>query len=346
MKSILKYIRLSMACIAATAFVASCDTDVESVDINNPGVDNQNPGLYQNYLANLRTYKKAPHKVAFGWFDNSDKVPCSQGKHIHSVPDSLDYIVLDYPDNLAAFELAEMNEVREKKGTKVLFEINFEGIKVQYDNEKKDFEAENEDPTKEFPALNSYLVDTVSAKLALVEKYNYDGVIMAFNGKLTTFMTEAEKAEFIAQQNIFIGIANDWADRHANKELILMGKPQNILTKEVFDKAKYLILPAQSEISASGLTYLALKALEEGVPTDRFVALVNAPSLDPSDTKTGYWGKVVAINGAARWAAAEYKGFVPAGIGIKGMNNDYYNSAFTYPNVRTAISIINPNAKN
>ena len=38
MKSILKYIRLSMACIAATAFVASCDTDVESIDINNPGV--------------------------------------------------------------------------------------------------------------------------------------------------------------------------------------------------------------------------------------------------------------------------------------------------------------------
>ena len=159
-------------------------------------------------------------------------------------------------------------------------------------------------------------------------------------------MTEAEKAEFIAQQNVFIGIANDWAERHANKELLLMGKPQNILTKEVFDKAKYLILPAQSEISASALTYLALKALEEGVPTDRFVALVNAPSLDPTDTKTGYWGKEVAIKGAAKWAAAEYQGFVPAGIAIQGMSNDYYHSSFTYPNVRSAISIINPNAKN
>lgn len=98
-----------MACIAATAFVASCDTDVESIDINNPGVDNQNPGLYQDYLSHLRNYKKGSHKVAMGWFDNSDKAPNSQGKHIHSVPDSFDYIVLTNPDNLAAFELAEMN---------------------------------------------------------------------------------------------------------------------------------------------------------------------------------------------------------------------------------------------
>lgn len=92
-----------MACIAATAFVASCDTDVESIDINNPGVDNQNPGLYQDYLSHLRNYKKGPHKVAMGWFDNSDKAPNSQGKHIHSVPDSLDYIVLTNPDQPGCF---------------------------------------------------------------------------------------------------------------------------------------------------------------------------------------------------------------------------------------------------
>ncbi len=336
-----------MACIAVSAFVASCDTDVESIDIKNPGVDNQNPGLYENYLSNLRAYKKGAHKVAMGWFDNSAKAPNSQGQHIHAVPDSLDYVVLTSPDNLTERELSEIDEIRTKKGTKVVFEISFEDLKVQYDAEKQEFDDSNEDESLSFPQFNNYLVDSVKAKLSLVEKYNYDGVVMAYNGKLKIYMTEVEKMEFVGWENDFIGIAADWASRHSDKELILMGKPQNIQNTSVFDKAKYLVLPAQSEISASALTYLAQKALAEGVPSDRFVVLVTTPSLDTSDTSTGYWsGNQVAMLGAAKWAASTYADFTVAGIAIQDMRNDYYHSAFTYPNVRTAISIINPNVKN
>ncbi len=336
-----------MAIVALSAFVASCDTDVEPIDINNPGVDNQNPGLYESYLTNLRAYKKGAHKVAMGWFDNSHKTPNSQGQHIHAVPDSLDYVVLTHPDNLEAFELSEISEIRSKKGTKVLFEISFEDLKVQYDADKQDFDAANEDATKTFPQFNNYLVDSVKAKLDLVEKYNYDGVVMAYNGKLKIYMDETEKAEFIGWENDFIGIADDWATRHADKELILMGKPQNVLNTSIFSKAKYLVLPAESATSASELTYLAQKALAEGVPADRFVALVTTPSLDTSDTSTGYWtGSQVAILGAAYWAASAYADFTVAGIGITNISNDYYHSSFTYPNVRKAISIINPNVKN
>lgn len=336
-----------MACLAATAFVASCDTDVESLDINEPGINNQNPQAYANYLADLKLYKKSAHKVAMGWFDNSEKTPFSQGQHIHSVPDSLDYLVLTSPADITEAELKEMDELRQQKGIKIVYEISFEDLKYQYDEEKKAFETANEDPTQTFPMFNNYLVDSVGVKLEFCEKFNFDGIVMAYNGKLKIYMDEYEKAEFIGWENDFIGIAKDWAERHTDKELILMGKPQNIEDKTIFDLAKYLVLPAQSETSASALTYIALKAADEGVPTNKFVALVTTTSLDASDTKTGYWGsKVPAVLGAARWAAASYNDFTPAGIAIENMNNDYYHSTFTYPNVRTAISIINPNAKN
>ena len=37
--------------------MSSCDTDVEPVDINQPGIERQNPELYQRYLASIRAYK-------------------------------------------------------------------------------------------------------------------------------------------------------------------------------------------------------------------------------------------------------------------------------------------------
>lgn len=51
-----------------------------------------------------------------------------------------------------------------------------------------------------------------------MDKYNYDGVIMGFNAKLTSYLNDQEKAEAIALENVFLGISKDWKARHPNKE--------------------------------------------------------------------------------------------------------------------------------
>lgn len=339
MKPFTKYLSQATLALSLLALTASCDTDVEALDIAEPGIEQQNPELYQQYLADLRQYKQSAHRVAIGWLDNSEKLPQSQGQQIHAVPDSLDYVVLTSADVLTTRELEQIEQLRTEKGTRVVYEISFEAIQNAYD-------ALAAEEGASLPAFADFLVDSVQTRLALCERYGLDGVVMAYNGKEKMYQDDDARAELTARENDFIGMARDWAERHTDRQLLLMGKPQNIADQTVFSLASYIILPCQSETSASALTYIATKAAADGVPATKLVPLVATTSLDAADTKTGYWGDHdSAILGAARWAASTHEGFTPAGIAIDQMGRDYYNPAFTYPNVRTAISIINPTAK-
>src|SRR5574344_1355821 len=131
-------------CLLVSATFTGCSkwTDTESITINEPGIANQNSELYAQYLTKLKAYKASKHKITIGWFDNSNKLPINQAQHISAVPDSLDYISLMTPDTLTKAELDEIATLRQDKGTKVIYTINFDAIKLVYDNRAKDYEAE------------------------------------------------------------------------------------------------------------------------------------------------------------------------------------------------------------
>ena len=346
MKHIMKHITYSMLCLATAFFMTGCDTDIESVEINEPGIDTQNAELYASYLTNLKAYKASAHKAVFGWFDNSVKSPASQGQSIIAVPDSLDYLVLSNPANLNARELSEMAKIKKDKDIKALYEISIFSIRDAYDAAKQNFEEKAENSGKTFsPDFKTYLVDTVQARLALCEQFGYDGVVMAFSAKTKIYMTEAEKSEAIALENVFLGIAKDWKTRHADKMLVLSGKPQNVGDKSIFELASYVIIPCVDATNAGSVTYNMNKAAVEGVPADKLIPLVSLYSLDNTDTKTGYWGKIYAALGAARFVASEHASYKMAGLALENINNDYYHANFVYPVVRKAISIVNPTVK-
>ncbi|WP_238319212.1 hypothetical protein [Segatella baroniae] len=61
MKHIIKSLTFSTLC-AASLFLCSCDTDVEPVDINQPGIEQQNAELYQNYLTKLKLTRQVAIK--------------------------------------------------------------------------------------------------------------------------------------------------------------------------------------------------------------------------------------------------------------------------------------------
>ena len=372
MKNIIKHSLLSAACAISAFALTGCDTDVESVDINQPGIAQQNPELYKTYLSNLKAYKQSNHKVMLAGFDNSNKLPYTQAQHINAVPDSVDYVILTNPEAVNEREIKEMAEIRTEKGTKSVYTVSFDDIKLQYDTEVSEFEARNkadiadldqqladnkisqedrdakvaEIQARTYTDFKAYLADTVSLRLSYCDRFGFDGVIMSFRGKERITMTDDEKSSYSAWENMFLGMAADWAARHADKELLLQGKPQFYTDQTIFERAKYLVVPCQDASSAPGLEYCVMKAMGDGVPTSKLVPVVETTSLDSSDKATGWWsGSVYATLGAARYVATEHS-YDLAGLAVMNIQNDYYNSAFVYPHVRTAISIMNPNVKN
>lgn len=346
MKYIIQHFIHVISCFVMICFLGSCDTDIESVSITPPSIQEQNPELYAQYLSALRTYKGGKHKVSFGWFDNSKKIPSSQGQSIIAVPDSLDYLVLTHPEKLNNRELSEIKEIKENKGIHTLYEINFITIKEAYEAEKKAFEDNPNNAEKSFsPDFKTYLVDKVQKRLMLCTLFNYDGIVMTFLAKTKIYMTEKEKQTQRAHEKIFLGIAKDWKERHTEKVLVLAGKPQEVDDKEIFNLSNYIITPCLTSTSVSDVAYTLIKANVEGIPSNKLIPLVAMHSNDPADLKTGYWGKKHAAIGTANFIAQEHQAYQVAGLAIDNINNDYYQVRFVYPIIRGAISIMNPIVK-
>lgn len=340
--------------MAALVFTACSDwREVESVAMNEADIAKQNPALYAEYLKNLRSYKESQHKVVITWFDNSNKVPLSRADHTDVLPDSIDIVSLLHPENLAQFELNEMEKVRNEKGTKFVYDMNFEAIKLIYETMVADMEANTPEEGEEgasqpeIPTFVAFLVDTVNQILPLAKKYNYDGIIIGYRGKNILYMDEAEKQLYTAYEKAFIGIAEDWHGRNKDKMILFEGYPQNLLNKSVLEKSRYIIIPSADAGNSAKLTYNIMTANVEGVPSDRYIVSVETASLDKEDVRTGYWadGVTRAVTGASRWVTSNHEGYSVAGLGIKNVNNDYFNIARIYPYTRDAILMMNPSPK-
>lgn len=342
MKNNIKHIFQSVFCLSAVFLLCNCETDVENIGINEPDISRQNGELYNQYLSNLRDYKAAVHKTVVAYFDNSAKQPYSQGQTLVAAPDSIDYLVVTSPANTTEAEMVQMDELRAKKATKVLYSISFESIQSDYNALLKDFEANPDNAGKTFISFNNFLVDSVRTAFTYCSKFNYDGIVMAYQGKAKLYMTEEEKVRYTGYENDFIGIATDWVQRNTNPIIFFQGKPQNVIDQTIFSLAKYIILPCTDQTSESGMAKTVFMAAAEGVPTSKFIPMVSMTSLDATDKKMGYWGATLAVTGGARWVAAPHDGLSTAGLAIDHANNDYYHANFTYPTVRQAIGIINP----
>ena len=324
-------------------------TEMESLDMEQPNIAEQNPQLYETYIKGLKDFKNSDHKVTYVWFDNSEKTPFSRAHHIVDLPDSIDYISLMSPENLADWELAEMDEIRKEKNTKVIFTMNFDEMKLNFDNmvaDLMDQEYEEDEERPETPDFINFLVDSVTHTLSLVKEYNYDGISLAYKGKSIIHMTDKEKLVHKGYEKAFIGIAEDWKDRNQDKMIVYEGYPQNLLNKDILESCEHIILPLTFADSKQVLNYEFISAKVDNIPLDRFVIAATTASLEQADQKTGYWmDGSRALQGTAEWASAPQSGVDIAGIAIYHVSNDYFNSDKTYRYSRNAINTINPSPK-
>ena len=107
-------------------------TEPQSVEIKVPTLESQNPELYAQYLQSLREYRSSDHKVMIAKFDNVPGAPSGRAEHLNCLPDSVDYVILNNPDNLSDAMVTEMDEIRQEKGMKTMYTVSYDTIEDEY----------------------------------------------------------------------------------------------------------------------------------------------------------------------------------------------------------------------
>ena len=318
--------------MAALAVLTGCDTTVEPIGIDQPGIGEQNPELYAKYLNDLRHYKAtAGHKVTLAWFDNSSDAFYNQSDHLTALPDSIDYAVLMHPDRLTEGIQAEVAQVREDKGTQVLGHIDYTAVKEAFAGRSMDF--------------NTWLGDTVAHALSLCDKYGYDGVVVAFDGHGTENLNE-EKAQYYADlEAAMLAPVKSWLAAHPGKTFVLAGYPEAIYDKEVVDAARYVVIPGLDMWGVASLAYAIQHQAAFGSADAQYIPLVETVPLSQDETGGYFKDGTRAVLSTAQWVAG-YSGTAHvAGLGIYRAQRDYFSRERTYPNIRQAIGIMNPTTK-
>jgi hypothetical protein len=349
MKQIIKLLLL----IATAGLFAACSewTEPESLTIKTPTVETENPALYQQYLENLRNYKKTHHQLLIGVFDNSDKTFISRGMHIASVPDKVDIVSLMYGDNLTDIEREEIEGLRKDKGTRVIYTIDYDVIAAEINVAIKEAEeaaeaaaGDEEAPEIIVPDFYESLDVELDRQFSLLTKYGYDGLCLGYVD-LSTLYPDIVDVERITrvQEMLFTKLAGVSANA---KLLLFAGAPENVLDKTLLGQFEYIIVQTLSAVDIRGLDVIVGSSLQPGVPGDKVMVTAKPFSLDPTDIKTGVFADAsCAITGMAAWLKTPAS-FNKAGLVIYRINDDYYNPETDYKFTREAIEIMNPSPKN
>lgn len=340
---------------AVTAFTTSCSewTDVESLKLNSPSLEELNKQLYIDYLNDLNRYKAGEHKITVVSFLNPIEEPTKQSERLTAIPDSVDYVCLDNPDNLNMVTIAEMDQVR-KKGTQLVYKIDYSVIDEAW-----------KDSIKANPALTEadallYIANRTSDKLSISDKYNYDGIIIDYVGRSLVSLPQEALAQYNARQQAFLGKILEWKEKNKTKTLFFYGSAQYLVPENMsaLTHFEFIILRTAASTNGDDLSLQAYMALQAGmdvaagepnpVPNDRFIVAVEMPKAEDNAKVIGYWNiidsngkKTLASLGASYWMGQSSMDYTRKGVFMMNTHTDYFND--TYGTVRQVIHNMNPN---
>ena len=156
---------------AVLAVPASCSdwTTPESVSIDVPSIEEQEPGLYAEYLLRLKSFKADEHKLSLAFVENTAGVaPESQSLRLTAYPDSLDFICLAEAENLHKSYVKGISEVG-RKGTAVLYKVSYSVIESEWEA----LHPEDDGTVQQFDIVVEDFTGASKNLLAMVGNYLY-----------------------------------------------------------------------------------------------------------------------------------------------------------------------------
>lgn len=354
MKKMIKITLLATALLTSAWALSSCSdwVDPESLNLHVPSFEEQNPGLYADYLADLKQYKASDHKLTFASFDNRTGDPVKQAERLSVLPDSLDFISLINPDNLYPDVLKEIEMVR-AKGTRMIYSVDYSIIEKEWiDLLKKE---ENANLTEE--DAKAFIAKRTEEMLTFCDKYHYDGVTISYPGRSLVSLPAAELLLYSARQKTFFDVALAWYETHAGKIFSFEGNPQFLVQEnmDILTKCQYVILMTTSSKNTSEMDIAGNQAVvSTGELLNGAKFIVSVETTRPGDPNGvhGYFGtidengnKVRSAQETARWIRRSSGVFDRSGIFVTNAQYDYYDNKSIYHNIREAIGIMNPSPK-
>ena len=156
---------------AVLAVAASCSdwTTPESVSIDVPSIEEQESGLYAEYLLRLKSFKADEHKLSLAFVENPEGVaPESQSLRLTAYPDSLDFICLAEAENLHKSYVKGISEVG-RKGTAVLYKVSYSVIESEWEA----LHPEDDGTVQQFDIVVEDFTGASKNLLAMVGNYLY-----------------------------------------------------------------------------------------------------------------------------------------------------------------------------
>lgn len=234
---------------------ASCSDWTETENIDNTVLKpwEQDPALWADYTAALRSYKASEHYLSYARLHNSPSPAASEQDFMRCLPDSLDIVTLTNADNFSAYDAEDLAAMHEK-GTKVLYQVDYAARKAEFSGEA---------------TLKTYL----------------DGVIaaVAANG-LDGYSFTADPLDAAATATI---VATLSAARSDGQLLVFEGNPLSVAEA---DRAKldFVVLDTEKAENTTEVQLLVLNATGyAGIPADKLLlaAEIDAPLQDADRTE-------------------------------------------------------------
>ena len=357
MNKILKTIALSAAVIL-TAAACSKWTEQKPLEFNYLTIEDKNPELYEAYMQSIRDYHATEHQVLIARFDNKAGAPSGRADHITCLPDSVDYVVLNNYKELNDVMYNEAKEIRQKKAIPTLLLLDYavlnkeyaaylESLPVEEPEVAPAEEGEVEDTPQEVvdpeAMRNAWFAEKAAAFVDVVKKYEMDGIMLSYTGKVVLSLKDDEKAAAKAFQEAFFAPLTSYV-AETGKLFFYEGDPNTLLVdKSMLDAAKYIIVPAEDVTTVVGFNFAVRMAMGTGIPSDRFVIGVTAFDVtDDTATDGLFSGDISAIEGAAMWAVAPADIYGKAGVCVNHAQFDYYDMQNVYGGINAAIDMMNP----
>lgn len=234
---------------------ASCSdwTETENIESTVLKPWEQDPALWADYTAALRSYKASEHYLSYARLHNSPSPASSEQDFMRCLPDSLDIVSLTNADHFSAYDAEDMATMREK-GTRVLYQVDYAARKAEFSGEA---------------ALKTYL----------------DGVIaaVAANG-MDGYSFTADPLDAAATASI---VATLSAAKGDGQLLVLEGNPLSVAEA---DRAKLDFVVLDTE-KAENTTDVRLQVLNAtgyaGIPAGKLLlaAEIDAPLQDADRTE-------------------------------------------------------------